>query len=246
MNILNIAWKISVDRNINYCPLIVFSCWKMSESGDADDEINIDEFNQTVYVPPAQKSVQEILEADNSDESLQRCFSREKLHTSYFWCFRYKQKLLEGNTQGVVVVFPDNPLNVIVKKLSLIVDGNVVRSVDLPGVIFIFFIRPSNSILPLKSFLPATEEFTLSLKEGCHYKIQLEFYVQREIVTGLKYLHKVSRLGVGGKLVYKWFINVFKILNYSHERVVHAGLLWAEERRLCLQLSSWGSSFWYV
>ena len=34
------------------------------------------------------------------------------------------------------------------------------------------------------------------LKEGVRFKIRIEFIVQREIVTGLKYVQTTSRLGV--------------------------------------------------
>lgn len=46
----------------------------MADTGDADEEINIEEFSNGAYLPPAQKTVQQILEADNQDESLQRFF----------------------------------------------------------------------------------------------------------------------------------------------------------------------------
>uniref|UniRef100_A0A915CZE0 Rho GDP dissociation inhibitor n=1 Tax=Ditylenchus dipsaci TaxID=166011 RepID=A0A915CZE0_9BILA len=130
-------------------------------ANESDDKIEIDEFAQTTdYSTPAQKSVKEILEADNNDESLKK----------------YKEQLLGNNTQSIPAeVDPNNPLNVILKRLAIIVDSKEMRSVDLP----------------------ASNEYTLAIKEGCIYKIQLEFYVQREIITGLKYLHKVSRLGVG-------------------------------------------------
>lgn len=45
-----------------------------SASGDANsDEIKVEEFEHTTnYVPPAQKSVNEILQADSQDESLKK------------------------------------------------------------------------------------------------------------------------------------------------------------------------------
>ncbi|KAH7695582.1 rho guanine dissociation factor isoform 1 [Aphelenchoides avenae] len=132
-----------------------------SSSGDThSDEIKVEEFEHTTnYVPPAQKSVNEILEADSQDESLKK----------------YKETLLGGAAPGnVPLIEPDNPNNVLVKKLSVTIDGKPTHTVDLP----------------------ASEEFTLQIKEGSVYKIELQFYVQRDIVTGLKYLHKVSRLGI--------------------------------------------------
>jgi len=132
------------------------------EHPQMDDEIRIDDFSPTdsIYTPPAVKSVKEILGADTNDESLQK----------------YKKQLLSGNSaEGVVIVDANNPLNVIFTNLSVVVDSEVKHSVPLPP----------------------KEEFTVFLKEGCVYHIQFEFYVQREIVTGLKYLHRVSRMGVG-------------------------------------------------
>ena len=35
-----------------------------------------------------------------------------------------------------------------------------------------------------------------SIKEGIPYRIRIDFYVQREIVTGLRYVQKIYRLGV--------------------------------------------------
>lgn len=37
------------------------------------------------------------------------------------------------------------------------------------------------------------------IKEGVQYKVRIDFIVQREIVHGLKYVQKTSRLGVNGK-----------------------------------------------
>ena len=34
------------------------------------------------------------------------------------------------------------------------------------------------------------------IKEGIQYKIRIDFHVQREIVTGLKYVQKIYRAGV--------------------------------------------------
>lgn len=34
------------------------------------------------------------------------------------------------------------------------------------------------------------------IKEGIKYRIKIDFYVQREIVTGLKYVQKILRKGI--------------------------------------------------
>jgi hypothetical protein len=38
------------------------------------------------------------------------------------------------------------------------------------------------------------------MKEGVHYKIRIDFHVQREIVQGLKYVQKTYRKGIQGML----------------------------------------------
>ena len=40
------------------------------------------------------------------------------------------------------------------------------------------------------------------LKEGCQYRIKIYFYVQREIVTGLRYDQRSYRKGVKGILLH--------------------------------------------
>lgn len=85
--------------------------------------------------------------------------------------------MLSGNTDEQILVEPNNPLNVLVRRLCVVVDGEIKHSANL---------HPHG-------------EFTFVIKEGSIYKFQFEFHIQREIVTGLKYLHKVSRMGVGGK-----------------------------------------------
>lgn len=40
----------------------------------------------------------------------------------------------------------------------------------------------------------SADSFTLRVKEDEKYRIRFDFHVQREIVCGLKYLHKVTRL----------------------------------------------------
>ncbi len=37
------------------------------------------------------------------------------------------------------------------------------------------------------------------VKEGIQFRIRIDFLIQREIVTGLKYVQKTSRMGVTGE-----------------------------------------------
>lgn len=36
----------------------------------------------------------------------------------------------------------------------------------------------------------------MTIKDGIQYRLRIDFYVQREIVTGLKFIQKISRHGV--------------------------------------------------
>ncbi|VDM62176.1 unnamed protein product [Angiostrongylus costaricensis] len=89
---------------------------------------------------------------------------------------KYKATLL-GSSPTDIIVDENNPKIVIVKSITLLVDGreDIRMELDDRG---------------------AVEERTFVLKEGCQYRLRFEFYVQREIVTGLKYIHKVSRHGI--------------------------------------------------
>lgn len=75
----------------------------------------------------------------------------------------------------------NDPRKVIVKKLALCVADRDDMELDLTG-----------DLTKLKK-----QVFTI--KEGVHYKIRIDFLVQREIVHGLKYIQKTYRLGVPGK-----------------------------------------------
>lgn len=76
---------------------------------------------------------------------------------------------------------PDNPKKVIVKKLVLVAADRPEISLDLTGDV---------SQLKKETFI---------IKEGVSYRIRIEFIVQREIVHGLKYVQKTSKLGIPGK-----------------------------------------------
>lgn len=118
--------------------------------------------DSNLYKPPPEKSLKEIIEADQEDESLKK----------------YKETLLGDATKDSVIVDPKNPNRVIVKSLVLITEGH------------------DDLVLDLTGDLEALKKKTFVIKEGIHYKIRIDFYVQREIVTGLKYNQKISRLGV--------------------------------------------------
>jgi len=87
-----------------------------------------------------------------------------------------------GNTG--IVVMPDDPRNVIVQKIWLVVDGREDQELDLT--------KPLSEIKKTK----------FTLKEGIKLKTRIEFIVQREIVTGLKYIQKTKRLAMSDTLTH--------------------------------------------
>ncbi|KAK5641015.1 hypothetical protein RI129_009562 [Pyrocoelia pectoralis] len=132
-------------------------------SGDAPTpEEEFEHETESSYKPPPEKTIDEILATDQEDESLRK----------------YKQTLLGQAESGKVIVEPDDPRKVIVKKLVLVVADRPEVSLDLTG-----------DISKLK-------KETFAIKEGISYRIRIEFIVQREIVHGLKYVQKTYKLGL--------------------------------------------------
>ncbi|XP_020382599.1 rho GDP-dissociation inhibitor 3 [Rhincodon typus] len=122
---------------------------------DKDPEIypvEEDALVDSSYRAPAQKTLKEIQEMDNDDESLNK----------------YKQALLGC---GPLDIDPKTP-NVQVTRLTLV-------CVTAPEPIF----------MDLTGDLAALKKKTLVLKEGAEYRLKINFKVNREIVSGLKYVH---------------------------------------------------------
>jgi hypothetical protein len=90
---------------------------------------------------------------------------------------KYKEALL-GAQADKIIIDANNPKNVIVKKLALCVNGREDMVLDLSG-----------DLTQLKK-----QSFTI--KEGIQYRIRIDFFVQREIVHGLKYIQKSYRMSV--------------------------------------------------
>ncbi|KAJ8889137.1 hypothetical protein PR048_008631 [Dryococelus australis] len=83
-------------------------------------KLHIDEHEDEIdskYKPPPEKTIDEILEADKEDESLKK----------------YKEKLLGEAKTGNIIVEPDDPRKVIVKKLVLCVTDRPDVELDLTG-----------------------------------------------------------------------------------------------------------------
>lgn len=121
-----------------------------------------DDVHDANYQAPPEKTIEEIMAADQEDESLRR----------------YKEALLGAAQTEKIIVEPNDPRKVIVKKLALVVEGRDDMELDLTG-----------DLSQLKKQL-------FVIKEGVQYKVRIDFIVQREIVHGLKYVQKTSRLGV--------------------------------------------------
>lgn len=122
---------------------------------------NIIDEEQENYKAPPQKTIDELLNMDQEDESLRK----------------YKEALL-GSQADKIIIDANNPKNVIVKKLALMVEGR------------------DDMVLDLSGDLTQLKKQAFTIKEGVQYKIRIEFFVQREIVHGLKYVQKTYRMGV--------------------------------------------------
>jgi len=91
---------------------------------------------------------------------------------------KYKEALLGAAGGAGVIVDEKNPNKVIMQKISLLAEGRDEVSIDL-----------TKTPEELKK-----ESFTI--KEGCKYRMQMYFFVQREIVSGLRYHQKVYKAGI--------------------------------------------------
>ncbi|XP_075035278.1 rho GDP-dissociation inhibitor 3 isoform X2 [Mixophyes fleayi] len=120
---------------------------------DGEDELDLN------YKAPEKKSLQEIQELDQDDESL----------------IKYKQTLL-GNLP--TTVDPTVP-NVQVTQMALMCD-------EAPGPI----------TMDLTGNVASLKEQTFVLKEGVCYKVKITFAVNRDIVSGLKYVQHTFRKGI--------------------------------------------------
>jgi len=131
---------------------------------DSDDENT----GSHRYKPPQKVDLGSIVAKDEEDESLTR----------------YK-KLLLGNVNDVK------------QTGNLLIDPNDVRVV-LPIRITLLFENHKPDVTfelkgPIEQLRDAHSKRTVTIKEGETYRTQLEYYVQRDIVTGLKLTSKVLK-----------------------------------------------------
>jgi len=113
------------------------------------------------YQPPPEKTIDEMIQSDKDDEALTK----------------YKAALLGDSVAGTgaVVVDPNDERKVILKKLSLVIEGREDSTIDL-----------TENLATIKN-----KKFVL--KEGVKFRIRIDFIVQREIVHGLKYVQKTYK-----------------------------------------------------
>lgn len=147
----------------------------MSEEVDLKRENS----EQELYRPPPEKSLNEILNADKNDESLQL----------------YKEKLLGNAAKDVIIIDETNPNRVIVKRLALVVDGREDMLIDLGNGNYLkcnFTLHSKKTFsfaIDTDKHIENIKNSTFTIKEGIKYRIKIDFYVQREIVTGRLYYY---------------------------------------------------------
>merc|ERR1712106_379421 len=136
----------------------------MAEEEETLAPVDVEHEDDPNYQPPPEKSIDDMVQADKGDESLEK----------------YKAALLGAAVagSGSIVVEPEDPRKVIVKKLSLVSEGREDNTIDLTQDL---------QTIKSKSFI---------LKEGVKFRIKIDFIVQREIVHGLKYVQKTYRAGI--------------------------------------------------
>ncbi|XP_065681045.1 rho GDP-dissociation inhibitor 1 isoform X1 [Hydra vulgaris] len=89
---------------------------------------------------------------------------------------KYKETLLKGIDPSAAP--KDDPRHVVVQKMTFLCEGRPNFEFDLTG-----------DISKLK-------DVVLVVKEGVEFKIKIEFKVQHDIVSGLRYHHTVSRKSI--------------------------------------------------
>ncbi|XP_031717792.1 rho GDP-dissociation inhibitor 1-like [Anarrhichthys ocellatus] len=120
---------------------------------------NAESENRVNYKAPAQKSLQEIQQQDQDDESLRK----------------YKEALLG---KCAAVADPKVP-NVQVTRMTLLCDT-----------------APQPLVLDLQGDLDNLKKNPFVLKEGIEYRIKINFKVNKDIVSGLKYTQQTFRKGI--------------------------------------------------
>jgi len=85
---------------------------------------------------------------------------------------KYKEKLI--GTASNVILEPNDPRKVLMRRVTLLPEDHSEIAIDL-------------------SKIDKTNDMIIKLKEGSCYRVKLEFQVQRDIVSGLKYVQSVYK-----------------------------------------------------
>jgi hypothetical protein len=128
-----------------------------------------------------------------------------------------KWKASLGLGQGKDISDPNDPRKCIILSLGLEVEGRDDIIIDLrsPGAV---------EALESKPFI---------IKEGARFRMKAQFKVQHEILAGLKYLQKVTRMGVSDKLQ-EMMVGILAILAFGYigtRLTVMVGLIRSQHRR---------------
>jgi len=137
---------------------------KHHDEHDSDDENT----SGHTYKAPQKMDIGSIVAKDEDDESLTR----------------YKKLLLgnssDGNQIKNQIIDPNDPRIVIPIRITLLFDNHK------PDITF----ELKGSVEQLRDL---HSKRTVTIKEGEHYRTQFEYYVQRDIVTGLKLISKILK-----------------------------------------------------
>jgi len=132
--------------------------------------------DETIIAPTEVHDEEDVNYKAPPEKSLQEIIATDQEDESLK---KYKEALLGHATNNEVIVDQSITNRVIVKSLALVVDGRPDVVLDL---------SPGN--------LENVKRKVFTIKEGIHYRIRIDFYIQREIVTGLKYQQKIYKHGI--------------------------------------------------
>ncbi|VDD75558.1 unnamed protein product [Mesocestoides corti] len=140
------------------------------------------------YKAPEKKTIDELVKLDAEDESLKR----------------YKESLLGGTK--ICSPFPNDPRKFILQKLEIVVEGGPTHEIDLSStshLTFSFFHFCLLNGLTLCLFLTELNVPNLDLDklrdnpiemiEGSQYHVQITFFIQHDIVAGLRYAQSSTK-----------------------------------------------------
>lgn len=126
-----------------------------------------------------------------------------------------KWKASLGLGQGKDISDPNDPRKCIIHSLGLEVDGRPDIIIDLkaPGAV------------------EALQKQPFTIKEGATFRMKAQFQVQHEILAGLKYLQKVSRMGVPHRMQEMMVCLAMSCIAMTQQHAnSKAGFIWSQHR----------------